>query len=167
MRWFPFAILAYLFVAVQFSLGGIVGWGEVTPNLVLLLLIFIGLHAPSDPAIVAGFVLGFAHDVISGASLGIGTYSLAYPLLAMIAVQLRGAMYADHAVTHVAQSLLFGVLLTLYLLTRQFVRGWYFTEEPSVHLKPRLLSVLATAALSIPVIWMLRKIRRSFAFETQ
>ena len=37
MRWFPFFIFAYVLVSLQFALGGILGWGEKTPNLVLIL----------------------------------------------------------------------------------------------------------------------------------
>ena len=163
MRWFPFVILAYLFVAVQFSLGGALGWGEVTPNLILLFLLFIGLHAPTDAALVAGFTLGLLHDII--ASHGIGTYTLAYPLIAVMTVQLRGAMYADHAVTHVAVTLLQGTALTIYLWVRQWIRALYFTEEPTISFKSRMLGVLVTGALAMPAIWALRKVRRSFAFE--
>ena len=165
MRWLPFVILAYLFVSMQFVLGSAIGWGESLPNVVLLLVLFIALHALSDTAIAAGFVLGLGHDIIAGASMGFGTYTLIYPLLAAMAVQLRGTMYPDHAVTHVAITLLTGSLLTIYLWLRQIIRAIYFTEPTSVTLKSRFLGVLVTAALAIPVIWMLRKIRRSFAFE--
>lgn len=163
MRSIPFIILAYLVVATQFALANTLGWGEATPNLVLLLVIFIGLHAPTEPALVAGFVLGLMHDVIT--SHGIGAYTLAYPLIAALTVQLRSAMYADHLVTHVAMPLLLGLGLTIYLWVRQMIRGWFFVEEPTITFSRRMLEVLATAALAIPAIWLLRKTRRAFAFE--
>ena len=147
MRWFPFLILAYLFVAVQFALGGILQWHEKTPNLVLLLVIFIGLHAPTEPAMIAGFVLGLMHDVV--ASHGIGTYTLAYTFVALLAVQLRGVMYADHLVTHVMMTLLLATAVVLYLVFRAWVRHFYY-DEPGISFGPRMMSVLATAAIHDP-----------------
>ena len=163
MRWFPFFVLAYLFVAVQFSLGGVLGWGEVTPDLVLLLVIFIGMHASMEPALIAAFMLGLMHDVI--ASHGMGTYALGYTIIAAFAVQLRGIMYSDHLVTHVMMPLMLGSVLLIYLLVRQSVRNFYFVPEYNISLRPRLMSVLITTALAVPIITTLRRFRRSFAFE--
>jgi rod shape-determining protein MreD len=166
MRWLPFLILAYVFVAVQFSLGSVLHhWGEWTPNLVLLLVLFIGMHAMLEPALVAGLILGLMHDVI--ASHGIGTYALGYAMLAFFAVQLRGIMYSDHIVTHVMMPFLLGVILVVYLVFRQWVRGFYYPPDDLVSFGGRFMGVLVTTAAAIPVIGLLRKIRKVFAFENR
>lgn len=165
MRWLVFLIFAYFVVSLQFALGGILGMGEKTPNLVLLLVIFIGLHAPVDAALVAGFMLGLMHDVIS--AHGIGTYALAYSLISGIAFQLRGVMYADHVATHFTITILLGVLLIFYLMFRHWVRSFVFSGEATITFWPQLLGVLLTAVLAVPAIHMLRKIRRTFQFSNK
>lgn len=163
MRWFPFLLLAYIVVAVQLALGGALGWGQWTPNLVFLLVVFVGMHALLEPAMIAGLLLGLMHDVI--ASHGIGTYALAYTLLAALAVQLRGIMYSDHIVTHVMMPMGLGVLLLVYLLFRQWVRNLYYPYDHPVTISAGIASLFVTCLLAVPVIGVLRSFRRSFAFE--
>ena len=163
MRWFPFLIVSYLVVAVQFTLASVLGWGIWTPNLVLLFVLFVGMHAMLEPAMVAGLILGLMHDVI--ASHGIGTYALGYTLIAAIAVQLRGVMYSDHIVTHIMMPLALGLLLLFYLLFRQWLRNLYFPLDGTFSFRAGLASLVVTSVLAVPAINVMRKFRRTFAFE--
>ncbi len=163
MRWLPFIIFAYLIVSLQFAMGGMLQLGEYTPNLVLLFVIFIGLHAPLDAALLACFTLGFMHDIIS--ANGIGTYALAYSLIAAMAFQLRGIMYADHVATHFTITILLGLILILYLKFRHWVRSFYFVEEFAISFWPQFVGVMTTAILALPAIYMLRQMRRTFQFS--
>lgn len=165
MRWLPFLILSYLSVCVQFALGGALRWGEATPNLVMLLVVFVGLHAPLRTALSAAFVAGLMHDVIAGH--GLGTYVVGYAIVVALASQLRDVMYPDHAVTHVAVAFVGGVALATYLEVRHGVRSCFFADEPPIAFGRRLLAALASAALAIPVIWLLRRMRRMFAFSSR
>ena len=163
MRWFPFFLLAYIVVAVQLALRGALGWGQWTPNLVFLLVVFVGMHALIEPAMIAGLILGLMHDVI--ASHGIGTHALAYALLAAIAVQLRGIMYSDHIVTHIMMPLALGVLLLAYLLVRQWIRNLYYPYDHPITFGSGVASLISTCVLAVPAIWLLRNFRRTFAFD--
>lgn len=165
MRWLPFLIIAYFVVSLQFALSGILNLGEKTPNLALLLLIFIGLHAPLDAVLLAGFTLGLMHDVIS--AHGIGAYALAYSLIGGLAFQLRGVMYADHVATHFTITILLGVLLVLYLMFRHWLRSFVFVDEVSITFWPQMMGVLFSALLAMPAIHFLRKIRRTFSFSNK
>lgn len=165
MRWLPFAILSYLIVSLQFALGGILQLGEYTPSLVLLFLIFIGLHAPLDAALIGGFTLGFMHDVVS--AHGIGTYALAYSLIAGLTFQLRSIMYADHVATHFTITIILGVLLVGYLVFRHWMRSFYFAGEASIQVWPQIVAVFVAAVIAIPAIYGLRRIRRVFAFSNK
>jgi rod shape-determining protein MreD len=163
MRWFPFLLLAYMVVAVQLALRGALGWGVWTPNLVFLLVIFVGMHALLEPAMIAGLLLGFMHDVI--ASHGIGTYTLAYAVVAGIAVQLRGIMYSDHVVTHVMMPFALGLGMLLYLLFRQWVRNLYYPFDHPETFGAGMASLIVTCLLAVPMIGVLRHFRRTFAFD--
>lgn len=162
MRWLPFLIIAYLVVSIQFAMGGILQQYQSTPNLVLLLVIFIGLHAPLDAALLACFALGFMHDIIS--AHGIGTYALAYSLIGALAFQLRSIMYADHVATHFTITILLGITLILYVMFRHWVRSFYFVDEYAINFWQQFVGVLITAFLALPTIYFLRKIRRTFHF---
>ena len=165
MRWLPFVILSYLFVCAQFALGGASRWGEATPDVVLLLVVFVGLHAPQRTALAAAFVAGLMHDVIAGH--GLGTYVVGYVLVVALAAQLRDVMYADHAVTHVAVTFVGGAALAAYLELRHGLRGYFFADDPPIAFWRRVLGALASAALAVPVIWVLRRMRRAFAFSSR
>lgn len=166
MRWLPFLILAYLFVATQFALGGVASrLGEGTPNLVLLLVVFVALHAPLRTALAAAFVAGLMHDVIAGH--GLGAYVVGYVLVVALAGQLRDVMYPDHWVTHFAVTLIGGVALAVYLEARHLIRGWFFADDPAIAFGQRTLAALLSAALALPAIWLLRRFRRLFAFSSR
>ena len=55
MRWWSFAILAYVAVAVHLGLGGYANWGTLSPNLVLPVAVFIAINARREPALLAGY----------------------------------------------------------------------------------------------------------------
>jgi rod shape-determining protein MreD len=163
MRWFPFLLLAYIVVAVQLALRAALGWGAWTPNLVFLVVMFVGMHALLEPAMIAGLLLGLMHDVI--ASHGIGTYALGYTVVAAIAVQLRGVMYSDHFVTHIMMPFGLGFALLMYLLFRQWVRNLYYPFDHPEMFGAGMASLVITSALAVPMIRTLRYFRRTFAFE--
>lgn len=165
MRWFPFLILAYLVVAVQLSLRAALGWGNWTPNLVLIVVLFVGMHAALEPAMIGGLVLGLMHDVI--ASNGIGTYALGYVAVAAIAVQLRSVMYSDHIVTHVMMPLGLGFGLLVYMLFRQWVRNLYYPFDHPLTFGGGMASLFVTCIIAVPLIGFLRRFRRAFAFENR
>ena len=165
MRWITFVIAGYLFVCAQFALGGLLRWGEATPNLVLVLLVFVALHARTRAALVAGFVAGLMHDVVAGH--GLGTFALAYPLVVAVAVQLRDVLSTEHAVTHALVTLLLGTLVAASLVVRHAIRGRIVADDPSIALGRQLLGAVATTVASLPIVWLLRKARRAFGFSTR
>lgn len=165
MRWLPFLILAYLFVCAQFALGGALRGGEATPDVVLLAVVFVALHAPVRTALAAAFVAGLMHDLIAGH--GLGTYVVGYVIVVGLTSQLRDVMYPDHAVTHVTTALVAGVTLATFLEVRHALRSIFFDGEPPVAFWQRVLGALASAALAVPVIWVLRRMRRMFAFSSR
>jgi len=165
MRWLPFVLLSYLFVCVQFALGAALRWGEATPDLVLLLVVFVGLHAPPRVALAGAVAAGLMADVVAGQ--GIGTYAVGYALVAALCGQLRDVLYPDHAVTHVTVTLVGGLAVATYLEVRHGVRSIFFADEPTIAFVRRALGSAATAALAVPVIWALRRMRRAFAFSSR
>jgi len=166
MRWWAFLILAYVAASVQLGLGGLLGWGPATPDLLLLVVVFVALHANDEHALAAGVVAGLFHDVI--ADHGLGAHALAYGLAAAGTRRLRGVMYREHPLTHLTVTALTGVGVVLLLWARELVRGlfpWSADDPRLVRPLPMLVGVVATTALAPPVIYALRSIRKAFAFR--
>lgn len=71
-RFFTFALVTVGTVYLQHGLGPHVApWG-VTPDLTLILIIYVGLIWGGFRGAVAGFFLGFASDALSWGVIGVG-----------------------------------------------------------------------------------------------
>ncbi|MFT3784546.1 MAG: rod shape-determining protein MreD [Tepidisphaeraceae bacterium] len=164
MRWPVFILVAYVMVGLQLAVNGFLQIEPWTPSLPLLLVLFVGLHAPGPTALLAGFVTGVGHDVISAGSLG--TYAFCYSVIAGAALQLRQVMYREHPATHAMLTLLCGTLLALLLLVKNAIRAHIVTDDfTSPGFFRTLGMTIASAVLAVPVMYLLRKIRAGFAFR--
>src|SRR5215213_9217449 len=83
MRWPAFFILVYVAVGLQIGMGDFVriGGSGARPDLVMLAVIFIAIHAPRDAALLGAFGIGLVQDLVSLSPLGL--YALAYALVAI------------------------------------------------------------------------------------
>jgi len=94
------------------------------PDLLLIVVVFLSLYAPSNTAIAAGWVLGACADLMTIERFGLIAFS--YGLTAMIVTSLREYLFRYRVVTQVA------VTLTACLLVRT---GWtmycHMLYEPS------------------------------------
>src|SRR5687767_10722339 len=101
MRWAAYFILVYLAVGLQVGMGDFVrvGASGARPDLVLLVVIFIAIHAPRDAALLGAFGIGLIKDVTTLSPLGL--YAIAYSLVGMFTVSTQELVYRAHPVTHV------------------------------------------------------------------
>lgn len=71
-------ILQANFYRVLGPIGSVLGWRwvhGVTPNLVLPLIVFVGVHEPSSAkGAVLSFAIGYAEDILAGAPVGLLTF---------------------------------------------------------------------------------------------
>jgi rod shape-determining protein MreD len=157
MRWLPFVVLAYVMLGLQIGLGGIAQLGSGSVNFVLIAAVFIAINAPRDPALIACFTLGLLHDIVG---IGpIGTYTLAYSLVALLMAGTDRALSIDHPMTHFFVTLFGGVVVAIVVfgvsLRWERLPFW-----------PNLLTAFYSALFSLPVLWGLTKLRKSFRFRT-
>ena len=84
MRWPIYFILAYFAVALQIGIGShFTVWGA-RPNLVMIAVVFIAMHAPRDAALLGCFALGIMQDLTTADPSRLGLYGLAYGLFALM-----------------------------------------------------------------------------------
>jgi rod shape-determining protein MreD len=164
MRWLTFLIFAYLTVCVQFALSGTLGWADAAPNLVLLLAVFLALHAGIEAALVGCFLLGLLFDVVS--PYGLGTHAVVFGVLGFIVYQLRAVMYREHPMTHLTLGALIGFAYVMLLFFRQWLRSFVFDEPSQLDFRSLMLGVLTTTLAAPIAIYFLRRVRRVFAFNS-
>jgi len=171
MRWFAFAILAYLAVGLQIGLAPYVRYHGASPNLVLLAVVFIAVNAPRDAALIACFTLGFLQDLVTQQQPGL--FALSYGIIAMLVVNMQQVVYKGHPLTHFSLAMAAGVITAAIII----VHGWVRPPGPRVAdgavVLPRvrvsatieLTRVLYTAVLAPFVLGALQRAKTAFGFQ--
>ena len=156
MRWFPYFILAYLAVGLQIGAAGYLGHGA-KPDLILLAVIFIAIHAPRDAALLGCFGLGIFSDLVSLNPLGV--YAIAYSIVGMFVISTQELVYKAHPVTHFTLGLVSGLLSGTVLVIHGWIRG------PRASVSELFASALYTAILAPIVLGLLNLTKRAFSFQ--
>ncbi len=172
MRWLSWFILAYVAIGLQVGLGGFLRWGGAAPNLGLIAVIFIAIHAPRDSALLGCFLMGLMQDLLAQHPLGL--YALGYGLTAMVAQSAAQVVYRNHALTHFFMALFGGIVCggIVWLESAihppgpvKIMAGGATLGAIRLSLGTVLISALYTATLAPLLMWPLQKIRRVFAFQ--
>jgi rod shape-determining protein MreD len=156
MRLPAYFILAYLAVGLQIGLTEYLRIGAARPDLVLLAVIFICIHAPRDAALLGAFGLGIIQDLVSLNPLGLS--ALVYAMIGMFTISTQELVYKAHPMTHFTLGLVGGLLSASAFAIHGWVRG------PRASVTELLAAVLYTAVLAPFVLGLLNLTRKAFAF---
>jgi len=171
MRWLSYILLAYLSIAVQIGLSPYLAYHEASPNLVLLVVIFIAVNAPRDAALLACFLLGVLQDMVTQQQPGLFAFS--YGVVALFVVATQQVVYKEHPLTHLSLALVAGLITAFFLL----LHGWVLppgakamdhgVSLPAVRLHPtvELTRVVYTALVAPFVLGALQRMKRFFGFQ--
>lgn len=151
MHLLPYIILGYLAVGVQVGLDGFVHLGRASPNLVLIVAVFLALVVPRDVARLACFALGLMQDLLTQQTLGL--YAISYGLVGVIVGNSQAMVFREQPLTHAAATLL-GSSLTWAVV---IVHGWVLGPPPS--LATAFYSTSLTTLIAPPAMWGLLKLR--------
>jgi len=135
MRWVPLAILTYLLLLAQTTVGGVLtfrarGIGLVGPDLLAIAAVYVALHVRSClDAMLAGWLIGLAVDLTTGAATVLGPMPLAYALAAGCICRVREAFFRERIVTQALLAVLFcliahGLWLTIQCLFALRAMTW-------------------------------------------
>lgn len=166
MRWIAFAILGYVMILAQTSLGQVLCFrsslGVVAPDFLAAVAVFLALHV-RDPAdlMIAAWTLGFALDLTTGAVPAVGPMALAYLAGARLLYGLREALFRDRLATQVLATLLFCTFAHFLWITAQSALGGHFAWREYGRLLGEMLAVAAYSAVLAPLVfWLLGKVKR-------
>lgn len=164
MRWPIFTIVAFLALVLETGLKGLFHIGGVTPSLLLILLVYVGISGPALDVMWVGVVLGLLYDLAAadpatGAALQVvGPGVLGFMAGAYATLQIRALVFRNSSIT-VAITVFFSGVLThlviVALLTArglpfipgQTIAGWHAADQ-LIH---RFLALVYTTILAVPL----------------
>lgn len=166
MNWILFGLVTYVFLALQIASRNLLVIGDAYPQLLLILLVFIGLSAPSRVLAWAALVLGLLLDLQPGPITPpiLGPHVIGYLAGAYVVVQLRTVLFPESVISFAALVFIAGIathLVTIALFTARGlpwplaepVAHWSATEQ----LVNGFFSILYTTALAVPIGWLLMR----------
>ena len=166
MRWLPYFILAYIALGLQVGLRGFIEVRGATPNLPLLLVVFMGINAARPPVLVASLLLGLMQDLFTQQPPG--TWAIAYSLVGASVWSTQEIVYPKHPLTHFSLTLLGGILAGVVLTVHCWIYPLLHGREGGVGAAGTaglyLASALYTAVLAPVVLGVLQRLRKAFAF---
>ncbi len=185
MRWWVFAVGAYLVLALQVGAAPMmakhVGSEAVEPRFPLLLALLVGLFARATAVGVAWGVLGVLTDLIATHNDGlvlVGPYALGYLAGAYLLLQVRQVVLREHALTFGFLILVCGAAAHLVLVGVLEARYWLHVAvagaatratagSAAMELATRMLSLSYTAFLGLVLSPLLFRLIGLFGLSTR
>ncbi|MEM8736923.1 MAG: rod shape-determining protein MreD [Planctomycetota bacterium] len=178
MNWITFGITTYVCFALQSALGPAWSVGSgVSPNLLLILAVFVGVSARRAVVPWAMLTLGVLLDLLPGPLVGpgviVGPQALGYLAGAYAVLQLRNLVFRESVFTLVVMVFAVGGFAALVETLVYALRGlpwladqplgWSTTEQ----LWRRLQELLYTAVVALPLGFLLGASRRLWGFSSR
>lgn len=127
MNWLTFSVLAVLAVTCQTAVAGRLELLGARPDWLLVVVVFLALHAPTRDAVIGAWLLGGLADLMTLERLGF--VSLSYGLAALIIVSLREYLFRNRRVTQVIVTLVAcAAIRTAWMVYRR----WTYDSVPSL-----------------------------------
>ena len=176
MNWLIFALFAFVTLVLDVGLRPL--WAVpdaaagVSPCLLLVLMTFIAMRAPSAAALWAGLVLGLLVDLqIGPAGLVMGPAALGFLAGAYAVLQVRTLVFRQSVATLAVITFVAGIFVHLVSVALYTARGLPFTPaefitgwDAAEQLVHRFLELLYTCAVAVPFGWLLLRLANLWGF---
>ena len=159
MLWFRFAVLIVIATILQTSFLGVI-WiisPDITPDLLLILLVFFAIHCESNDAIIASFVIGFAADLASPAAGLMGPRIISFGLFGTLLSTLHHVVSLRRLSLQGVAIFIMGLLTAILSYLLAYIRPGPVSIGVARELfwQPAF-SALVGPFLSLPVAWWMR-----------
>ncbi|PKL82616.1 MAG: rod shape-determining protein MreD [Ignavibacteriae bacterium HGW-Ignavibacteriae-3] len=145
-------VLIFIPLAViQLAVIPLISISSISPNLVLVLIVYLTLKNGQSYGTFLGFLLGFFLDAVSGGI--IGAYMLSFTISAFIA----GYFYNDNKIELNTESFYFLLILSISGCVSAFIYGAVSNSNSDVNfflmlIEEGLLPGLYTAVFGLPMV---------------
>ena len=160
--------MLYLTVLTLFGFVLILGQGSfstlaVRPNLIIVIALYAGQFYPPMTGLILSFILGYFLDLMSGSLLGLNAFSMVS--ICYLAFLLSGRIVIQNRIAQLVIVFLFYLVygVIVYLLFRFF----NFEVNKTAFLLTNLRDGAVASLLSIPTIFVIRKMERFFRFVNE
>ena len=148
-----FAVIAVAALLVQTTLLPFIAIGRATPDLLLIICVYLGLHQHSVAGAVSAFVLGYLQDAFSGSVVGLNAFAMCLVFTTVYLTSRR--LWVDNAISKVVVVFLASLLKTLAVITLvavfmsveglwHAILGYWFVEAMlAALLSPAVFALLA------------------------
>jgi rod shape-determining protein MreD len=148
-----FAGIAVVAMLLQTTVLPLVAVGRATPDLLLIICVYLGLHQHTVAGAVGAFVLGYLQDTLSGSVVGLNAFGMCLVFTVVYLTSRR--LWVDNAVSKVVVVFLASLVKTVAVLTLvavfmsveglwQTILGYLFIEAVlAAVLSPAVFAVLA------------------------
>ncbi len=147
-----FGMIAVVALLLQTTVLPLAAIGRATPDLLLIICVYLGLHQHSVPGAFGAFVLGYLQDTFSGSVVGLNAFGMCLVFITVYLTSRR--LWVDNAVSKIVVVFLASVLKTMALLALaaffmsvdglwQTILGYLFIEAVlAALLSPAVFAVL-------------------------
>jgi len=109
-----FAVIAVLALLFQTTVLPLASVGRATPDLLLIICVYLGLHQHTVTGAVGAFVLGYLQDTFSGSVVGLNAFGMC--LVFTIVYLTSRRLWVDNAISKVVVVFLASILKTMAVL---------------------------------------------------
>lgn len=128
MRWWTFIMIAVVALTLQTALAPRLSIWGARPDWILVLCVFVGLHARRWDAVLAAWILGLCADLMSLERVGL--LALSYATIAWFVGSIREYLFRHHALTQFVVTFVAALLVQIGWLV--YRRTLYSFDEPWV-----------------------------------
>jgi rod shape-determining protein MreD len=156
MRWFRFAVFILTVTVLQASLLDIIALTNlnITPDLLLILLVFFAIYCNTSEAIITSFTIGFAADIIGPA---MGPQIISFGLFGTILAYLHRVIAIRKTVYQSAAIFIIGLLAGAVVHILTYLKGQPTgSNVHTVLFGTSLYSSLVGPLLFLPTAWWMR-----------
>ena len=105
-----FGMLAIVALLLQTTVLPVAMWERVTPDLLLIMCVYLGLHQHTVGGAVGAFALGYLQDTFSGSVLGLNAFGMSLVFTVVYLTSRR--LWVDNAISKIVVVFLASVLKT-------------------------------------------------------
>ncbi len=147
------ALVALAALLLQTAVLSLLPAGLFVPDLMLVVCVYLGLHAHSPAGALAAFAIGYAEDAFSGTVLGLNAFAMS--LVFLLVYLTSRQLWVDNTLSKVvlvftayllktlAMVLLIGLFLSLEGLWRTIARYVWWEAALAAILSPPLFALLS------------------------
>ncbi len=151
-KWIWFSFWALFLLAVELAASPRVALGGVSPDWLLILMIFVALRSPAPEGFIAAWTLGMLADLAVGTRLGL--FALGYMMVAAVLAQIqlgrgRTRVFVQAAVIFIAAVAAHTILAVAALTDESRSPGQCVVLVPTI--------ALYTALVGPPLFWLLSR----------